>query len=167
MAAELDGKIELVAGAFSHSPERSREAGVGFGIDPARAYASYQEMMEAEQKRPDAIDFVVITTPNNLHLPVAVAALEAGFPVMSDKPATATYEEALKLEAAVAEVRAALRADAYLCRLRNGAGGASDLRQREAGKDSQGAMEYLQGWLSQAARDHGAQAGCVARRSCV
>ena len=47
MAAELDGKIELVAGAFSHSPERSREAGVGFGIDPARAYASYGEMMEA------------------------------------------------------------------------------------------------------------------------
>ena len=58
-------------------------------------------MMEAERKRPDAIDFVVITTPNHLHLPMALAALEAGFPVMSDKPATATYAEAQALEAAV------------------------------------------------------------------
>ena len=36
MAAELDGKIELVAGAFSQSAERSREAGEGFGIDPGQ-----------------------------------------------------------------------------------------------------------------------------------
>jgi predicted dehydrogenase len=103
MAAELDGKIELVAGAFSQSPERSRAAGVGFGIDADRAYASYGEMIEAERKREDGIDFVAITTPNHLHLPVAVAALEAGIPVMSDKPATASYAEALELEAAVAK----------------------------------------------------------------
>ena len=71
MAAELDGRIEMVAGAFSQSAERSRAAGVSFGIDPARAYASYAEMLEAESKREDGIDFVVIATPNNLHLPVA------------------------------------------------------------------------------------------------
>ena len=41
MAAELDGKIELIAGAFSQSAERSREAGVTFGIDPGRAYAGW------------------------------------------------------------------------------------------------------------------------------
>jgi len=103
MAAELDGKIELVAGAFSQSAERSKAAGEGFGIDPARAYADYREMMKAERERADAIDFVVIVTPNHLHLPVAEAALEAGFPVMSDKPATATYHEVLALEAAVAK----------------------------------------------------------------
>src|SRR5271157_3385264 len=68
MAAELDGRIELVAGAFSQSPERSRAAGASFGIDPARAYASYAEMFEAERKCEDGIDFVVIATPNNLHL---------------------------------------------------------------------------------------------------
>ena len=88
MAAELDGRIELVAGAFSQSPERSRAAGEGFGIDPGRAYAGYREMLSAERQRPDGIDFVVIATPNHLHLPVAKAALEAGFAVMSDKPAT-------------------------------------------------------------------------------
>src|ERR1700689_4279175 len=71
MAAELDGKIVLTAGAFSQSAERSRAAGESFGIDPDRAYASYQEMMNAESKREDGIDFVVIATPNHLHLPVA------------------------------------------------------------------------------------------------
>jgi predicted dehydrogenase len=103
IAAELDGKIELVAGAFSQSAERSREAGAKFHIDPTRAYADYGEMIEGREEAADGIDFVVIATPNHLHLPVALAALEAGIPVMSDKPATATYEEALKLEAAVAK----------------------------------------------------------------
>ena len=103
MGAELDGKIEMVAGAFSQSAEGSLAAGERFRIDPARAYADYREMIEAERKRPDAIDFVVIATPNHMHLPVAVAALEAGFPVMSDKPATATYDEVLVLQAAVAK----------------------------------------------------------------
>ena len=101
LAAEMDGKIQMVAGAFSQSPERSREAGVHFGIDPARAYGSYQEMIACESKRADGIDFVVITTPNHLHLPIAVAAIAAGIPVMSDKPATATYSEAEELQAAV------------------------------------------------------------------
>ena len=98
MAAELDGRIELVAGAFSQSAERSRAAGESYRIDPARAYTNYREMMAAERKRSDPIDFVAIVTPNHLHLPVAAAALEAGFPVMSDKPATATYAEAVALK---------------------------------------------------------------------
>src|ERR1035437_5836591 len=56
MAAELDGRIELVAGAFSQSAERSRAAGASFGIDPARTYASYNEMIEAEARRENGID---------------------------------------------------------------------------------------------------------------
>ena len=90
MAAELDGRIEMVAGAFSSSAEKSRAAGVSFHIAPERAYAGYQEMIAAEKERQDGIDFVVIATPNHLHLPVAKAALAAGIPVVSDKPATAT-----------------------------------------------------------------------------
>src|SRR6202034_35813 len=66
IAAEMDGKIELVAGAFSESAERSREAGVKFRIDPARAYANYNRMFEAERERGDGIDFVAIVTPNHL-----------------------------------------------------------------------------------------------------
>jgi predicted dehydrogenase len=101
MAAELDGTIELVAGAFSQDAERSRQAGVTYGISADRAYTNYEEMMERESKRQDAIDFVCIVTPNHLHLPIAVAALEHGFHVMSDKPATATLKEAQTLETVV------------------------------------------------------------------
>src|ERR1700678_4676787 len=97
MAAELDGTIELVAGAFSQDAARSRQAGVTYGISPDRAYTNYEEMMEREKQRQDAIDFVCIVTPNHLHLPIAAAALEHGFHVMSDKPAPATLEEAKKL----------------------------------------------------------------------
>ncbi len=148
MAAELDGKIELTAGAFSQSAERSRAAGAAFGIDPARAYGSYGEMMEAESRREDGIDFVVIATPNHLHLPVAEAALAAGIAVMSDKPATATYDQALKLEAAVAKAGlpyglthtyagyALVREARALC------------ASAKLGPIRKVAVEYLQGWLS-------------------
>lgn len=148
MAAELDGRIELVAGAFSQSAERSREAGKGFGIDPDRAYASYREMFEAERKREDGIELVVIATPNHLHLPVAEAALAAGIPVMSDKPATATYDEALKLEAVVA-------ASGLPYGLTHTYAGYSLVREARAicargqlGAIRKIAVEYLQGWLS-------------------
>jgi predicted dehydrogenase len=148
MAAELDGKIELVAGAFSQSAERSRAAGASFGIDPGRAYASYEEMIEAERKRPDAIDFVAITTPNHLHLPVAVVALEAGFPVMSDKPATATYEEALKLEAAVKKAGLPYG----LTHTYAGYGMVREARDicasGQLGRIRKVAVEYLQGWMT-------------------
>ena len=148
MAAELDGRIELVAGAFSQSPERSRAAGEGFGIDPGRAYAGYREMLSAERQRPDGIDFVVIATPNHLHLPVAKAALEAGFAVVSDKPATATYEEALALEAAVA-------GSGLPYALTHTYAGYALVREARAicasgrlGEIRKIAVEYLQGWLS-------------------
>ncbi len=148
IAAELDGRIELVAGAFSQSAERSRAAGELYRIAPERAYANYQEMIEKERARKDPIDFVAIVTPNHLHLPVAAAALEAGFPVMSDKPATATYSEAVQLEQAVTMSGlpyglthtyagyALVRDARELC-----AGGA-------IGKIRKIAVEYLQGWLT-------------------
>ena len=148
LAAEMDGKIQMVAGAFSQSPERSREAGFRFGIDPARAYASYQEMIASESKRADGIDFVVITTPNHLHLPIAVAALDAGIPVMSDKPATATYPEALSLQAAVAK-------SGLPYGLTHTYAGYAMVREARSmcaagklGKIRKVAVEYLQGWLS-------------------
>ena len=148
IAAELDGKIEMVAGAFSQSAERSRAAGAGFAIDPARAYSSYDAMFDAEKQRKDGIDFVVIATPNHLHLPVAKAALAAGIAVMSDKPATATYDEVLELESEVH--RAALPYG-----LTHTYAGYSLVREARAllaagalGPTRKVAVEYLQGWLS-------------------
>ncbi|HEX4286346.1 MAG TPA: Gfo/Idh/MocA family oxidoreductase [Terracidiphilus sp.] len=148
IAAELDGKIELVAGAFSQSPERSRAAGESYKLDPARAYSNYQEMLDSELKRPDPIDFVAIVTPNHLHLPVAEAVLRAGIPVMSDKPATATYAEAVELEKVVAAAGLPyglthtyagyplVREAREICQ--NG----------KLGTIRKVAVEYLQGWLS-------------------
>ncbi len=148
IAAELDGRCALVAGAFSRDAERSREAGAAFGIDHARAYAHFNQMIEAESKRPDGIDFVVIATPNHLHLPIALAALKSGIPVMSDKPATATYEEALELEAAV-------RSSGLPYGLTHTYAGYAMVREARAlfaakkfGAIRKVAVEYLQGWLS-------------------
>jgi predicted dehydrogenase len=148
IAAELDGKIELVAGAFSQSAERSRAAAAAYRIDPARAYADYQQMIDAERKRADGIDFVAIVTPNHLHLPVAQAALAAGIPVMSDKPATATLDEALELADVVAK-------SGLPYGLTHTYAGYSMVRQARAmcasgelGKIRKVAVEYFQGWLS-------------------
>ena len=148
LAAEMDGKIQMVAGAFSQSEERSRAAGERFGIDPARAYADWRQMIEVERERPDPIDFVVIVTPNHLHLPIALASLEAGFPVMSDKPATASYEEALELEAAVTKSGLPYG----LTHTYAGYAMVREARQMCAngrlGKIRKVAVEYLQGWMS-------------------
>ncbi|HEY6487980.1 MAG: Gfo/Idh/MocA family oxidoreductase [Terracidiphilus sp.] len=148
IAAEMDGKIELVAGAFSQSPERSRAAGEAYKLDPARAYASFQQMIEDERRRPDPIDFVAIVTPNHLHLPIAEAALKAGFPVMSDKPATATFTEALALQ----KVVQASGLPYGLTHTYAGYGLVREARELCA-KGRLGAIrkivvEYLQGWLS-------------------
>ena len=148
MAAELDGAIELVAGAFSQDAERSRQAGVAYRISADRAYANYAEMMERERKREDGIDFVCIVTPNHVHLPVAVAALEHGFHVMSDKPATATLKEAQTLEAVV-------RRTGLLYGLTFTYTGYPLVREArrmarggELGQIRKAVVQYSQGWLS-------------------
>ena len=93
-AAALDGEMELVAGAFSSDPEKSREQGEALHLDPGRVYDSYEEMAEQEAERPDGIDFVTVVTPNHLHFPVARTFIEHGFHVVCDKPMTTSLEEA-------------------------------------------------------------------------
>mgnify|MGYP001825394408 FL=1 len=97
MAAALDGKIELVAGAFSSDPEKSKLSGQDFFLDPDRVYASYAEMAEKEAAREDKVDFVSIVVQNHLHFDVAKTFLEAGFNVICDKPMTRTLDEARQL----------------------------------------------------------------------
>src|SRR5256886_1386449 len=78
IAARMDDRFELVAGALSSNPERSRAAALELHIAPERAYGSFAEMAAAEAKRPDRIDAVSIVTPNHLHFGPAKAVLEAG-----------------------------------------------------------------------------------------
>ncbi|MFD7444639.1 Gfo/Idh/MocA family oxidoreductase [Streptomyces sp. NPDC059909] len=57
--------------------------------------------------RADELDLIVIASPNKTHVPVATAALEAGIPVVVDKPIAGTAAEARSL-AALAEERGLL-----------------------------------------------------------
>lgn len=98
MAANLDGKIELVAGAFSSDPEKSKLSGQDFFIDPDRAYGSYEEMAKAEAAREDGIDFVSIVVQNHLHFAVAKCFLDAGVNVICDKPLTVDLQQAKELK---------------------------------------------------------------------
>jgi len=91
IAARLDDRFELVAGALSSDPERARASAAEAGI--ARSYADWQEMARAEAARDDGIDAVAIVTPNHLHAPVATAFLEAGIHVVCDKPLAISLAE--------------------------------------------------------------------------
>ncbi|WP_309397444.1 Gfo/Idh/MocA family protein [Cerasicoccus maritimus] len=105
MAANLDGQMELVAGCFSSDPERSLLSGQDLYIDPARVYASYEEMAKIEAAKPaeERLDFVSIVTPNFMHFPVAKCFLQAGFNVICDKPMTFDLKEAKALKKIVAK----------------------------------------------------------------
>jgi len=100
MAANLDGQIELVCGAFSSDPQRSKDSGADFFLPPDRCYGDWREMIEKEAALPEGerMDFVAIVTPNHMHFPPAKFALENGFHVLSDKPATFDLAEAKELQ---------------------------------------------------------------------
>jgi len=100
-AARLDDRYELVAGALSSDPDRSRAAGVAIGLPDDRAYGDAFELFDAESAREDGADVVAIMTPNDSHHAYASGALDRGFDVISDKPMTNTLDEALDLVAKV------------------------------------------------------------------
>ncbi len=98
IASRLDGKWRLVAGAFDVDPQRGREFAVREGLDSARSYGTYQELIDGETSRADRVDAVAICTPNFTHYPIAKALIDAGFDVICEKPLTATLEDAVALE---------------------------------------------------------------------
>jgi predicted dehydrogenase len=100
-AIEATHKAQLVAGCFSRNSEKNKAAAEYRGVSEKRTYATPEEMAEAESKREDGIDFVVITTPNISHYPIAKAFLNAGINVSSDKPVTTEEYQADELKALV------------------------------------------------------------------
>jgi len=99
IAAELDGQARVVAGAMSSDPQRARDSAAAWGLD--RSYDSFEAMAAEESKLPDGIDFVIVATPNHLHLPVVRAFLAAGIHVVCDKPLAASARDAEEVAAAV------------------------------------------------------------------
>ncbi|MEE3053081.1 MAG: Gfo/Idh/MocA family oxidoreductase [Planctomycetota bacterium] len=99
IAAQLDGRADLVAGALSSDPQRARDSAGDYGIAPERAYGSYQEMIDGELALAESerVDFISIATPNHTHFEIAKAAVEAGFNVVCDKPLTFDLPQAEEL----------------------------------------------------------------------
>jgi predicted dehydrogenase len=157
MAAALDGQIELVCGAFSSSPEKSKASAADFFINPNRAYGSFEEMIMAEKKLPEGerMDFVSIVTPNHVHFAPAKMALENGFHVVSDKPLCFTMDEAKELEALV-------QSTGLFFALTHNYTGYPMVKQAKAmikngaiGTIRKVVVEYPQGWLATKIEDEG------------
>ncbi len=151
MAAMLDGQIELVCGAFSSNPEKSKVTGAEYYLPADRVYDSYQEMITEEAKLPEGVrmDFVCIVTPNHVHFEPAKLAMENGFHVVCDKP--------LALDADEAEVLVRIKEETgMLFALTHTYSGYPMVKEArklvkdgELGKIRKVVVEYPQGWLSE------------------
>lgn len=155
IASRIDGEFELVAGALSSTPGKSRESGEALGLDPARCYGSFDDMAEAEAAREDGVEAVSIVTPNHVHAAAAIPFLKRGIHVICDKPLTATMEQAGELAQAVRESRA-------LFILTHNYTGYPMIRQAremvrsgELGKIRLVQVEYVQDWMTEAAESSG------------
>ncbi len=150
MAVGLDDEWQLSAGAFSTDAGRNGRTGVLLGLDPQRVYPSVETMLAAERALPEdvRIDAVAIVTPNHLHAPMAISALEAGFHVFCEKPMAISVAEAEAILRAVdssgRRLALAFTYSAYPlveeARLRVARGDFGAIRLVQ--------VEYLQGWLS-------------------
>lgn len=150
-AATVDGKAELVAGAFASTPERAIAAGDQFGLRSDRNYGSWQEMLATESRRPaaDRLDFVCIVTPNHVHFEPTLAFIEAGFNVIVDKPLVHTSVQAQALIAA-AERHDVLGGVTYNYTGYPLVKEARDwVRSGKLGTLRRVVVEYPQGWLSE------------------
>lgn len=150
IAAQLDGEYELVCGAFSSNPERSKASGALLGLKPERVYNSYQELFEQEKQLPEEerVQVISIVTPNHVHFEPAKMALENGFHVVLDKPMTFTLQEALELRNVAEESGKRF----CLTHTYTGYPMVKEARQIVAsgklGKIRKIYVEYPQGWLS-------------------
>lgn len=150
MAANLDGEIELVCGAFSSDPFKSKASGEALYLNPNRVYGSYEEMILKEKALPEGerMDFISIVTPNHVHFGPAKLALENGFHVMCDKPLCFNLEEAYELKSLVEK-------SGLLFGLTHTYTGYPMVKQArmmikngELGEIRKVVVEYPQGWLS-------------------
>ncbi len=150
IAAAIDQQIELVCGAFSSNPEKSRLSGEDFFLDPSRVYGSYEEMILQEKELPEDVrmDFISIVTPNHVHFGPAKLALENGFHVVCDKPVTFSVDEARIL------VDLVEKSGLIFALTHNYTGypmvkQARDMiREGKIGKIRKVVVEYPQGWLA-------------------
>lgn len=156
--ARLSNRWDVVAGALSSRPQVAKESGREWLFDEDRAYTDYRVMAEREAARPDGIDAVAIATPNNSHHAIAVAFMEKGIDVISDKPLTTTLGDALDLvrrqkeTGLVFAVTYAYASSAMVRQARQ------MIREGALGTLKQVHVEYFQEWALTPPKDGGAGA---------
>jgi len=150
MGAELDRRIQLVAGAFSRDAAKNAAQAQAWDLAPDRAYGDYRAMIAAEAARPDGAEMVAVVTPNHLHFDVAATALRAGLHVMSDKPATADLAEAVALAGIVAETGRLYGLTHTYTGYPMVRQAREMIRRGDLGAVRKIVVEYSQGWLSRA-----------------
>ena len=150
LAANLDAKIELLAGAFSSDARKSTTTGQELGLDPKRVYASFEQMLQVESQLPasEKIDFVSIVTPNFLHFEPVKQALELGFHVMCEKPLAFNVTEAEALRAIQAKTGKIVALTHNYTGYPMVKEAKNLVAQGRLGKVRKVIVEYPQGWLS-------------------
>lgn len=170
MAARLDRRWELVAGAFSRDPAANRSAAAGYHVAADRCHDDWRALITAEAARSDGAHAIAIVTPNHLHVPIATMAIEAGIAVISDKPAATSLAEVRALRDAIE------RCDGRYALTHTYAGYPMVRAMRAAvaggriGRVRKVRVDYSQGWLAAAIEQDGnrqaawrtdpAQSGC-------
>lgn len=157
LAANMDGLIELKAGALSINPEIAQDSGRSLFLDEDRIYTDFKTMLEKEAAMPadKRLDFITIVTPNFAHFEPAMMALDKGFHVVIEKPITFTLDEAKQLKAKVEQTGMTLL-------LTHTYTGYPMVKQARAmvkngalGKLRKVWVEYPQGWLSKLSEREG------------
>ena len=157
IAARIDDHYDLVAGALSSTPEKSRQSGAELGLNPSRVYDDFKSMAIREARLKDGIEAVAIVTPNHMHYPAAIEFLKRGIHVICDKPLTSNLADAKKL------VKAAESSDALFILTHNYSGYPMVRQAREMvargdlGEIRLVQMEYPQDWLSEPVEQTGSK----------
>ena len=147
IASRIDDRYELVAGALSSTPEKSRASGAALGLP--RVYDDFKSMAMREARLKNGIDAVSIVTPNHVHYAAAREFLKRGIHVICDKPLTSNLADAKKL------VKAAEQSDALFILTHNYTGYPMVRQAREMiqngdiGTIRVVQVEYPQDWLTE------------------
>jgi predicted dehydrogenase len=159
IAANMDGLIELVCGAFSSNPANAKQSGLDLFLPENRVYPNFEEMIGKESLLPpgERMDFVSIVTPNHAHFAPAMLALEKGFHVVIEKPMVFSLEEAIQLQARQKQT------GLLLCLTHTYSGYPMVKQARQMVKDGAFGkirkiyVEYPQGWLSKLSEKDGSK----------
>ena len=93
---ELQGELKLCAVMIrAASMDRYRPMAEKLTADGVKIYTTYEAMLEEERGK---IDLVVLPTGIGEHCEMSIAALEAGYHVLCEKPVAGTLEECLRMK---------------------------------------------------------------------